>query len=201
MKPDNAGRRAIGSVRSRNTAVNGAVAADAVQMMALDALRRVVRALRLAASDAERVAGLTAAQLFVLARVASLPGQSLSELARHTMTDRTSVAAVVERLAERRLVRRQRSSGDQRRIEIYPTPRGTAKVATAPHAPTTRVLDAMSTIAPRDLRALAVGLTQLADAMGLASEPATMLFDEPARRDSDGRASPKRARTPRRTHG
>jgi len=170
-------------------------------MLALDALRRVVRALRLAASDAERVAGVTAAQLFVLARVASLPGQSLSELARHTMTDRTSVAAVVERLAKRRLVRRRRSAGDQRRVEIYPTPRGAAKVAAAPHAPTTRVLDAMSMIAPRDLRGLAVGLTQLADAMGLASEPATMFFEEPVRRDAGGRASLKRARTPRPTHG
>jgi hypothetical protein len=123
--------------RSSQVAIRRASAPDATKTLALDALRRVVRALRLAASDAERVSGLTSAQLFVLARVASLPGQSLSELAQHTMTDRTSVA--------------------------------------------------------RDLRALATGLTQLADAMGIRSEPAVMLFEEPPRDIAAGRASPKRA--------
>jgi DNA-binding MarR family transcriptional regulator len=115
------------------------------------------------------------------------------------MTDRTSVAAVVERLVERRLVRRRRSTEDQRRVEIYPTQRGTTTVASAPQAPTTRVLDAMSKITPSDLHALAVGLTQLADAMGLASEPATMLFEEPPREDVGNRVTPKRkrARKPR----
>lgn len=154
-------------------------AGDAMQVLALDALRRVVRALRLAASETERVAGLTAAQLFVLARATSNPGQSLTELARQTLTDRTSVAAVVERLVKRRLVRRHCSARDQRRVEIYPTRRGADTVARAPHPPTIRVLEAMAKISPRDLQSLAVGLTKLADAMGLASEPAAMLFDEP----------------------
>jgi DNA-binding MarR family transcriptional regulator len=200
VTPDNSGRRHPGIRRGPKAGARRAVAADAVQVLALDALRRVVRALRLAASDAERVAGLTAAQLFVLARVTSLPGQSLGELARHTMTDRTSVAAVVERLAERRLVRRLRSKKDQRRVEIYPTQRGARTVADAPHPPTMRVLDAMSKITPRELHALAVGLTQLAEAMGLASEPATMLFDEPLR-ESTRIPAPKRTRARKPPHG
>ena len=52
----------------------------------LGALRRVVRALRLAAAGAEAEGGVSAAQLFVLEQVAAAPGQWLTALAARTLT-------------------------------------------------------------------------------------------------------------------
>ena len=151
------------------------VAADA-----LDALRRIVRELRLAAAGGERETGLSAAQLFVLQQVAAAPGLSLTELAARTLTDRTSVAAVVDRLLARALVERRVGAGDRRRSEILATRAGARLLDGASHAPTRRVLDGMAAMREADLRRLARGLGALARAMGVANEPARMLFDDDA---------------------
>src|SRR5262249_61639595 len=66
----------------------------------LRALRRLVRALRLADRAAESRLGLSAAQLFVLERLAEGPVGSMAELAGRTPTDASSVSGVVQRLTE-----------------------------------------------------------------------------------------------------
>ena len=145
---------------------------------ALDDLRRIVRALRVAAGSAESATGLTAAQLFVLQAVHAQPGRSLTEIAAHTMTDRTSVAAVVDRLAERGLVERRASPTDRRRVAIVPTAAAAPLLGWAPHPPTRRVLDGIAALDDRDLGRLAAGLAALVRAMGLDGAPATMLFED-----------------------
>jgi len=148
---------------------------------ALDALRRIVRELRVTAARAEDETGLSAAQLFVLQQVAGAPGLSLTEIAARTMTDRTSVGAVVERLLARSLVERRPGAVDRRRAEIYPTREGARVLARAPHPPTRRVLDAMAAMGERDVRRLARSLGALAGALGLDGGPAPMLFEDGGR--------------------
>jgi DNA-binding MarR family transcriptional regulator len=147
---------------------------------ALDSLRRVVRALRVAAASGESATGLSAAQLFVLQVVHAEPGLSLTEVAARTLTDRTSVAAAVERLAARGLVERRRGEADRRRVALVPTPAARRVLAAAPHPPTRRVLDGLAAVDDRTLRRIALGLTALVRAMGLDAEPAPMLFDDGA---------------------
>jgi DNA-binding MarR family transcriptional regulator len=159
---------------------------------ALHALRRVVRALRLAAARTEEATGLSPAQLFVLQAVHAEPGSSLSEIAGRTMTDRTSVAAVVARLAERGLVERRRAETDRRRVEIVPTPRARTTLGRAPHAPTHALLEAIKTLSDRDLHHLSLGLTRLVRSMGLSEEPPGMFFE-----DQVPEASARRPRTRR----
>ena len=142
----------------------------------LDALRRIVRVLRVSARGVEERTGLRAPQLFTLRLVAEEPGLSISELARRTLTDRTSAASMVERLLARGLVQRRRGASDRRRTEIFVTARGAAMLARAPRAPTQHVLDGMAAMSGRDLRRLALGLDALVRAMGIAGEPAPMLF-------------------------
>lgn len=152
---------------------------------ALQGLRRIVRALRVANGGVEKTTGLSAAQLFVLEQVAKTPGSSLSELAASTMTDRTSVAAVVDRLLARTLVERRRSSEDRRRVEIVATSEGLAVLARAPHPPTRQILDGMAAMDDRQIRRLAVSLTRLVRGMGIADEPAIMLFEDSITKPED----------------
>jgi DNA-binding MarR family transcriptional regulator len=63
----------------------------------LNALRRIVRDLRLGARDAERSAGISGAQLFVLQALADERASSLNELADRTHTDQSSVSVVGRR--------------------------------------------------------------------------------------------------------
>ena len=81
----------------------------------VDAFRRILRELRLHARKAELASGLSASQAFVLAMIAERPGASVNEIADATMTDRSSAAAVLDRLTERGDVVRHQSEHDRRR--------------------------------------------------------------------------------------
>jgi DNA-binding MarR family transcriptional regulator len=161
----------------------------------VDAIRRLVRALRLAARRTEGGSGLSPAQLFVLTQLADGAPASLSELAERTLTDRSSVAAVVERLAARGLVVRARSTEDRRRAAVHLTAAGRALLRRAPKAPAALLLEAIGALGQRELAQLAAALTRLTEHLGVASEPATMLFEDEggdaARRGAAGRARPR----------
>lgn len=148
---------------------------------AVDALRRILRELRVAAGATQKRAGISAAQLYVLQALADGLEASFSDIAARTLTDRTSVAAVVERLVDVQLVSRQTASSDRRRAAITITRTGRALLKRAPLAPTTRLLAGLDALHDRELLPLAEGLVALARAMGLGGGPATMLFEDSPR--------------------
>lgn len=143
-----------------------------------------MRGLRVAAQETQSRAGVTAAQLFVLTALAQDDeGEvSLSELAVRTMTDRTSVAAVVERLVDEGLATHARSASDRRRAAVALTARGRSVLRKAPAPPTARIVGALRTLPPSQQRSLAAGLGALVDAMGLHDTRAGLLFEDVARR-------------------
>lgn len=145
---------------------------------AVDSVRRVVRGLRLAEQRTRAEAGLSAAQLFVLGQLAESSAASLSELAERTLTDRSSVAAVVERLEEAGLVASERSSDDRRRVLVRITAAGRRRRDAAPEAPTALLLAGLGRLSRGELSSLSTTLERLVEEMGLASEPAGMLFEE-----------------------
>jgi DNA-binding MarR family transcriptional regulator len=98
----------------------------------MNALRSVVRALRVNTRAIELKMGMSLAQLFVLQQLADRPSDSLNDLAERTATHQSSVSVVVRRLVERGLVVRTPSAADKRRIEIDVTPAGRALLAEAP---------------------------------------------------------------------
>jgi DNA-binding MarR family transcriptional regulator len=147
---------------------------------AVDCIRQLVRGLRLAEQRTHAESGLSAAQLFVLAQLSQSSATSLSELAERTLTDRTSVAAVVERLEAARLVTTRRDDEDRRKLLVQISPAGTERLASAPAAPTAMLIDAMQRMQPADVAAMCDSLGRLLQEMGLAGEPAGMLFEDAA---------------------
>jgi len=144
---------------------------------ALDSLRRIVRALREAARQAERRFGLSGAQLFVLHKLAESSPASLNEVARRTHTHQSSVSTVVTRLVQRRLVRRVRSERDARMLQLTLTPAGRRLVQRAPDPPADRLIEAIDSLPLREQRALASALGAVAKAIGAAGRP-IMFFEE-----------------------
>jgi DNA-binding MarR family transcriptional regulator len=161
---------------------------------ALDALRRIVRGLRVASRQVESRAGVSAAQLYALEHVARAPSLSLRELADRLITDRTSAAYLVDRLETEGLVERRRSTIDRRRSEIAVTAKGRKLLAGAPTAPGVQLSDALERLAPGELASLTAGLEQLVQELGLAAQPARMLFADTAEgvRDPRGPSGPAR---------
>jgi DNA-binding MarR family transcriptional regulator len=144
----------------------------------LDALRRIVRELRLSARDAERTAGISGAQLFVLQVLAREPAASLNDVAERTMTDQSSVSVVVSRLSEQKLVSKKASKEDGRRVELSLTPAGQRLLARCPEPTQARILTALQRLDSGELGALTRGLAALVREMGIEDEEARMFFDE-----------------------
>src|SRR5215813_3456666 len=118
----------------------------------LRALRRLVRALRLADRAAESRLGLSAAQLFVLERLAEGPVGSMAELAGRTLTDASSVSVVVQRLSERGLVVRAASQDDARRTTLRLSASGKRLLGTAPSSPQAGLIAALEQLSGAERR-------------------------------------------------
>src|SRR5947209_2433945 len=121
----------------------------------LDGIRRIVRVLRLASRDAEKRVGLSAAQLFVLQKLAEGGVLSVNDLAHRTHTHQSSVSVVVRRLVDRGFAERERSRADARQAEVSVTPAGKAVLRSAPTAAQGRIIQALEQMDGRDVRTLA----------------------------------------------
>jgi DNA-binding MarR family transcriptional regulator len=153
----------------------------------MDDLRRIVRGLRLTARDAERDAGISGAQLFVLQALAAGKASSLNDLAERTCTDQSSVSVVVRRLVDKGLVARKASEQDARRVELSLTPAGRRLAKRCPEPTQARLLTALERLSSGDLLSLRGTLDVLVRGMGLRDEVAPMFFDD------EGATAPKRA--------
>lgn len=155
---------------------------------AMDALRRIVRVLRVSGTAAERDHGVSGAQLFVLQQLEEMPATSLRELAARTATDQSSVSVVVRRLVARGLVGRKAARGDARRAELAITAAGRTLVRRAPAAAPGRLRDALIALPVRVRTPLTRGLTMLAARLedGTAAPP--MFFEDGASRRRRSRA-------------
>src|SRR3954464_12110983 len=100
----------------------------------MNAIRSVVRALRLNTRSIEGKLGISLAQLFVLQQLADKPAESLNELAERTATHQRPVSVVVRRLVDRGFVTREAAASDRRRVQIALTPAGEHILRGAPPA-------------------------------------------------------------------
>jgi DNA-binding MarR family transcriptional regulator len=121
----------------------------------MNAVRSIVRALRINTRAIELKMGISLAQLFVLQQLSERSAASLNELADRTATHQSSVSVVVRRLVERGLVSRTASAADKRRIEIELTPQGRELLRGAPTTIQTQMMTAMERFDAHDREALA----------------------------------------------
>ena len=109
----------------------------------MNAIRSVVRALRINTRAIESKMGMSLAQLFVLQQLAERPANSLNELAERTATHQSSVSVVVRRLVEGGYVSRTTAALDRRRLEIEVTPKGRQLLVGAPVTVQTQLVNAL----------------------------------------------------------
>lgn len=144
----------------------------------MDAVRAIVRALRVNTRQIEQQIGISLAQLFVLQQVAERPAESLNDLADRTATHQSSVSVVVRRLVDRGLVSRRASTIDKRRIQIALTPAGERLLLDAPRTISGRLLTALEEFTPAEQRQLADLLGAWLDAAGIIATVAPMMGEE-----------------------
>lgn len=149
--------------------------------IAIDAFRAIVQALRVSSREAERRAGVSAAQLFALHQLAGRSGASINDLAALTFTHQSSVSAIVARMVRQRLVVRRPAADDRRRVHLELTPAGRAILRRAPEPVQQRLIAAIRAL-PRGRReVLARGLREIAARVTRRTGRPTMFFEESRR--------------------
>jgi DNA-binding MarR family transcriptional regulator len=155
----------------------GAHTSDPDIRIILDCIRRIVRALRLFDREAEKLAGLSGAQLFVLRNLGT-GVMSVNELAKRTHTDQSSVSVVVEKLARRGLLKRSRSARDLRRRELTTTDKGRSILRSSPAVAQEKMIAGLNGFSGRRGKMLAELLVELIRKMGIEQEAAGLFFEE-----------------------
>lgn len=148
----------------------------------LDAIRRIVQALRESSRLAERRVGLTSAQLFVLQKLAESPASSVNELAARTHTHQSSVSVVVTKLVEQGLIRRAPSAVDGRSVELTLSSRGRRAAAGVPDLAQARLIRAIERLTAARRRQLASTLAEVAGALAAKEDAPAMFFEERGQR-------------------
>ena len=154
---------------------------------AMNALRRLVSALRTSGAAASRERGMSVAQLFALRVISRQPRLSMGELADLTLTSPSAVSEVASRLVTRGLVSREPDPFDHRRVLVRLTSQGEAFCEGLEETIPERLVSALETMDPvaRQLLAdtleswvLEAGLGDIVPAMfgeGQVSEPVELL--------------------------
>jgi DNA-binding MarR family transcriptional regulator len=143
----------------------------------MDALRRIVQALRQSSSQSQDSANVTGAQALVLKHVAGHEGLSINDLAGLTFTHQSTVSEVVSRLEARGLLARVRAVEDGRRVELRLTAEGQSVAQTAILTAQEKLMQALQAMPPPLVTRLAQGLDALILAAGLSEEAPVMFFE------------------------
>lgn len=98
----------------------------------LIALRRVIRATDLHSRQLVKSVGLTAPQLLLMLTLRDKGGVPVGELATEISLSQATVTSILDRLEKRRLVQRERSQQDKRKVFAYLTDHGMEVLKDAP---------------------------------------------------------------------
>jgi len=100
--------------------------------IALIALRRILRATEMHSRNLAKASGLTTAQMLTLQAVSETGRSTPKEMAATLGVSQATMTALLDRLSEKGMIRRQRSETDRRQTNILLTDQGREVLDRAP---------------------------------------------------------------------
>ena len=98
----------------------------------LIALRRVIRATDLHSKHLAKTTGLTAPQILLLKSIHAKGQATIGELANDVSLSQATVTTILDRLEKRKLVYRERSTTDKRKVHVHMTEQAIETLKKAP---------------------------------------------------------------------
>lgn len=154
--------------------------AAATPLSVLQRFRVLIRTAQRHSQWIERQSGVTGAQLWAMQELAEAPGLRVGELARRMALHQSTTSNLVDRLESGGLLRRERSSADQRVVKLYLTEAGSALIARAPSPARGILPEALRSLEPqalaqlqRELDALLGEVRNLDEGFGMEPLPFT----------------------------
>ena len=111
----------------------------------------------------EQTCGVTGSQLWILQEIANTSGIGVSELAEHLSIHQSTCSQLVEKLVASKMIIKERSKEDQRRVGLRLTESAAALLASAP-GPAEGVLpEALRSLSVETIQALNLSLEKVID--------------------------------------
>jgi len=98
----------------------------------LIALRKVIRAIDLHSKHLNKTSGLTSPQLLIMQEVGRIKGVNSSQVAKNINLSAATVTNILDRLENKNLIHRVRSTEDKRRVSLFLTSTGKERLLGAP---------------------------------------------------------------------
>jgi DNA-binding MarR family transcriptional regulator len=161
----------------------------------MNSLRQIVHAVETGSRAAQKLVGLSGAQLLVLQILEEGGVMSINELAQKSHTHQSSVSVVASRLVEAGMVTRVAAKQDGRRLELSVTGVGRRALQGGFITPQQRMMASLERTAPNRVRELRVLLEELVASSGMGSEMPPMFFDKSKRNPVRGTSNAARDKT------
>ncbi|HQS57417.1 MAG: MarR family transcriptional regulator [Gallionellales bacterium 35-53-114] len=111
--------------------------------------------------DVEKTCGVSGSQLWIMQEIANTSGIGVSELAERLSIHQSTCSQLVEKLVARKLIIKERSSEDQRRVGLYLTTTAAKLIKNAP-GPAEGVLpEALSALSAEAMQSLDLALEKV----------------------------------------
>jgi DNA-binding MarR family transcriptional regulator len=132
----------------------------------LTSLRRITRAIDIHSRYLANTFGLTGPQLVCLRVLGRLNHTTPNELAKHVSLSQATVTGIVDRLAARQLVTRERSATDRRLVDVSITSAGKALLEQAPSALQETFVERLGELSPTKQQTIRRTLNEIVKMMG-----------------------------------
>lgn len=143
----------------------------------LVALRRVIRATDLHSKHLAKTSGLTAPQLLLLKTIRNQGEVTIGELAREMSLSQATVTTILDRLERRKLVYRERSTEDKRKVHAHLTDEAHEILKQAPTALQEHFIRQFQDLQPWEQTMIISSLQRVAQMMDAEHIDASPLLD------------------------
>lgn len=98
----------------------------------LISIRKVIRAIDMHSKQLNKSSGLTGPQLLIMQEIARVKGVTASQVAKQITLSAATVTNILDRLENKKLITRVRSSEDKRRVSLFLSDTGRNALIDAP---------------------------------------------------------------------
>lgn len=144
----------------------------------VDDVRRVFNALYGRSKAVRDASGLTAPQFWAAKLVEDAGAISIKQLARAMYLHPATVVGIVDRLEDRGIVVRERSSEDRRVVHVSLTPKGRKVLASLPEPPQRLLVRGLERQTVETLQDIQASLDRLLRILKARSQPARPIMSE-----------------------
>lgn len=145
---------------------------DDVAKKIVQDLRIVVRTIQAHSRWVEKQCGVSSVQLWAMWELFAAPGQKVSDLSRSLSIHQSTASNMLDKMEEKKLIRRDRSGPDQRVVQLFLTKKGSDLLSVAPRPAQGAVQDALKRMSDEELSYLKNGLDALISHMTVSEEGA-----------------------------